>query len=77
MKLPVGLSWFEVRDALRTAQIELMPVAGVGGRGIAYEALERLRTALASEVKEHRRARVSAIEARKTPIIRSRFQMRR
>ena len=61
MKLPIGLSWFEVRDALRAAQIELMPVAGIGGRGIAYEALERLRAALASEVKEHRRARVSEI----------------
>ena len=62
--IPNGLSWFEVRDLLAArSDIASIPVGGIGGRGIAYEALQLLRDSFSSEVAEARRGRVEALSS--------------
>jgi len=63
-RLPAGLSWFAVRDLLAAqSDVACIPVGGIGGRGVAYEALQRLRDSFSSEVAVARRGRVDGISS--------------
>lgn len=61
-RLPQGSSWFALRDELAKSHgTRLIPIGGVGGRGVAYEALERLRACFAEDMQDVRRGRVHSI----------------
>ena len=63
-RVPNGLSWFAVRDLLAArSDVACIPVGCIGGRGVAYEAIQRLRDSFYLEVAEARRGRVEALSS--------------
>ena len=61
-RLPQSLSWFDLRDQLaKQSDIQLIPVGGVGGRGLAFEAIERLRESFTEGVATSKRGRVTSV----------------
>ena len=62
-RLPQNLSWFDLRDQLaKLSDIQLIPVGGIGGRGLAFEAIERLRASFVDGVSDIKRGRVASVK---------------